>query len=392
MSMHRSWRKWLESRTRDASFLWRMVLAILAAGVVAGLAADWVSDAWLFPDQAADMFGDGEDSPVVPDSTTQWQRLESAAREGRWQDVWWGAPRAMLESWRHGGAATLAALTGLAWFAFAAQAAQPARWQDWRVLACAAGVALGVVSIWPTIFFILWQQYAWGLAPSDQPAAGLRFLILGVGLREETAKLLCLAPLLPWLVRRRDELAALMVAGCVGIGFAMEENVNYILASAGAGTLTRLLMPAPLHMAMTGLIGLAAYRACRWPRQWGPPFVLTFGLVVFSHGLYNALFSIPFFDGQYGQEQSFAAFLVFLALIYQFFRELRELRSGQSAVVSLPAVFLFCVSFVAAATFVYLSAAAGFRVAGDMLQVSILAQSIMVYLFLREMPESMVTV
>jgi hypothetical protein len=41
---------------------------------------------------------------------------------------------------------------------------------------------------------------------------------------------------------------------------------------------------------------------------------------------------------------------------------------------------------------VYLCAAVGWKVAGDTLAAAIAGQSIMVYLFLREMPERMVTV
>lgn len=392
MGTHLSWRSRLQARTREPAFLWRMVVAILAAGVLAGAAADLTTDAWIFPENAADSFEEDDDPDDGSGTTSDWQRLESSASEGRWAAVWWGAPRVIVQSWGNWGAATLALLTGLSWFVFAVHASQPTGWKDGRIWGCAVAVALGVLSIWPTIFFMLWQEHAWGLAESEQPVEGLKFFILGVGLREETAKLLCVLPLLPWLVRRRDELAALMVSGCVGIGFAMEENVNYIFGSAGTGTLTRLLMPAPLHMAMTGLIGVAAYRACRWPKDWGPQFVLVFGLVVFAHGLYDALLSVPFTGDALREEQSFAAYLVFLGLVYQFFRELRELRSRPSAIISLPATFLFCVSLVASATFVYLSAAVGFQYAGDMLIGSVVAQSIMVYLFLREMPESMVTV
>jgi hypothetical protein len=110
--------------------------------------------------------------------------------------------------------------------------------------------------------------------------------------------------------------------------------------------------------------------------------------------MYDALFSLPLpmLEDQLQGEQGFASYLIFLALIYQFFRELRALRSRGSSTISLPATFLFCVSLVAAATFVYLCAAIGVRPAGDAMVGSVLAQAIMVYLFLREMPESMVTV
>ena len=396
MPLHLSWTSWLRSQTRRPEFLWRMVLGILLIGAAAGVVADLVCEAWIHLDEENSDVQNEDDDDAQPDDQkpSPTELLDAYAEQGDWWAVWWRVPQTMIASWSNAGATLLAALTGVCWFLFNLSAAQVASWRDPRLYCLGIGLALGVVSIWPTRFFILWQEYAWGLQESQQLVAGMRFWILGVGLREEFAKLICLLPLLPWLVRRGDQLTALTASACVGVGFAMQENVNYIYGTIGTATLTRLLMPAPLHMAMTGLIGLAAYRACQWPREWGRHFFLVFGLIVFAHGLYDALFSLqlPVFESRFQGEQGFASYLIFLALIYQFFHELRELRTQRSAIISLPAVFLFSVSLVAAATFVYLCAALGFRTAGDVLMGSILAQGIMVYLFLREMPESMVTV
>jgi RsiW-degrading membrane proteinase PrsW (M82 family) len=223
------------------------------------------------------------------------------------------------------------------------------------------------------------------LAASEDLAAGLRYFILGVGLREELSKLLLFAPLLPWLVRRRDELAALVTAGCVGVGFGMEENVGYIGGTLGQATAGRLLTALPAHMTLTGLTGLAAYRACRWPREWGPQFLAIFGVIVLAHGLYDSLISLPDLG-----EYSVGAFIIFVLLVYQFFRELRPLQARRHEAVSLTANFLACVTLVASATFIYLSAAVGWRAASDTLMQAIVAQGIMIYLFLREMPEGLI--
>jgi hypothetical protein len=167
----------------------------------------------------------------------------------------------------------------------------------------------------------------------------------------------------------------------------MEENVNYIYGSVGTQTLGRLLSAAPIHMAMTGLIGLAAYRACLWPRQCAPQFIAMFGVIVLAHGLYDALIVVPDL-----KSIIIAAAVIEVLLIYQFFRELRPNQALRVEPISLTANFLFCVSTVAAATFVYLSAAAGWQIATDALFQDIVAQSVMVYLFIREMPERLVTV
>jgi RsiW-degrading membrane proteinase PrsW (M82 family) len=386
-----AWRQYLRVKTRNERFLWRMVVAILAAGFVAGVAVDWWTPAWVEVDPKT--LGPPEDGPLpgpTPDDDGGWAEIDALAARGEWWAVWKAIPRTMAAGWRHRGVTLLAALTGACWLAFLLQAVQVRGWRDLRLWAPVAGVALGVLSIWATRFLIVWQEVRWGLVESEDWAGGIRFFLVGVGFREELAKLVCFLPLLPFVVRARDELAALVAAACVGVGFGMQENVGYILTSGGTGTLGRLLMPVPFHMAMTGLVGLAAYRACRWPKEWGPQLVAVFGVIVLAHAMYDALIAVPALTAY-----AIGSAVIFLLLVYQFFRELRPLRSARSGrpdAIRLTANFLFCVSLVTAATFVYLSAAAGWRVAAMVQGQSIAAEGVMVYLFLREMPETMVKV
>lgn len=372
-----TWRRYLQIKTREPAFLWRMSLGILVIGVVVGLAVDWAVPAWIHADAESNVPSRGSDA---------WSDLERLAAQSQWAAVWWGLPRAMIAQFvRAPGLTALALLTGASWLAFALQAVQIRSWRDQRLWAPLVALALGVLSVWPTLFFILWQEHGWGLVEGDSLAAGLRYNILGIGLREEVAKLMCFALLLPWLVWRGDELAALVSAGCVGIGFGMEENVGYISGTMATATLGRLLTATPAHMALTGLLGLAAYRACRWPRAWGPQFVATFGTIVIAHGMYDAFLQVPAL-----KDYTIAAGTIFVLLVYQFFRELRPLQRRRSEPVSLTANFLACASLVAAATFIYLCAAIGWRPAGNVMAQGVLAQGVMIYLFLREMPESLV--
>lgn len=382
----REWRNYLRSKTRNPAFLWRMVIGILVAGVLVGLVADAFMPAWIdLEELKLKQLQPEEIEPEPTPAGRAFEELERSADAGAWAEVWWGIPRCMALGWTRWGAMSLAVLTGICWLAFVMQAIQPRGWRDYRLWFPLLAIGLGVASIWPTLFLIFWQERAWGLVEADDPAGGIRFFTLGVGLREEASKLICFLPLLPWLVHRRDELAALLVAGAVGLGFAMEENVSYIWSSVGSGTLTRLMMPAPFHMALTGLAGLAAYRACVWPKACGPQFIAVFGVIVLAHGLYDAML-MPVFE-----DVSIAAYGIFLVAVFQFFRELRPLQSLRVEPISLTANFLFCVSMVAAATFIYLSAAVGWKPAGDVLISGIMGYSAMVYLFLREMPETMVT-
>lgn len=386
-----TWRHWLRTRSRDERMLWRLVIGMLACGFVAGVAIDWGLHAGSGPDllQEADApppgqpLPDGNGPEAAPDPL--WRDVQRSAEQGQWREVWRGVWRVWPRTWAWRDVTLLAALTGACWLVFLAQAGQPRRLADARIGGLLAGAALGVASIGVTLFFIVWQEYGWGLEDSQELAAGVRYNVLGVGLREEAAKLLCGAALLPWLLRRRDELAALIAFAGVGVGFAAEENIGYLTASGGAATLGRLLTPMPFHMALTGVVGLYAYRACRWPREWALPCLGMFGAMVFAHGGYDAFLSLPAL-----QEYSLAAMIIFVAAVRQFFHELRTLRSAATETVSLTATFLTCVTATVAATFVVLSARAGWQTAAQVLAPSLLAEALMVYLFLREMPESFV--
>ncbi len=369
-----NWHSYLQQKTRTPAFLWRMVLGIVMVGMFAGFAAQQFR---------------GEET-AGPDASTEvessWDQLEKLAQQGEWSALWWKIPR-VIYSRTHVGPLVLAAITGCCWLVFLLQAVQAGSPLGWRFGGSLLAVALGVLSIWPTFFFILWQEIDWGLLESRDLGPGLRYFVLGVGLREELAKLLCLLPIMPLLVWKRSELAALLISSCVGLGFAMEENIGYFTRTAGTSTLGRLLTANPLHIALTGLIGLALYRAIRDPRNWGSHAVATFGLMVFAHGLYNAAIILPTFA-----ELAPLSMIVFALIIYQFFRELRTLRTAQGETISLSATFLCGISLVIAATFVYLSATLGCRAALNTLTTDVLGLAIMVYLFLREMPESMIRV
>jgi len=370
-----NWRSYLQTKTRTPAFLWRMVIGIIATGVVVGLVAQQ------FRGPAADP------STGFEAVMQSWQQLEQLAEQGQWWQLWWAIPGCELGRPWPMGPCLLALLTGCCWFAFALQALEVRRVMSLRLVCAVVALPLGALSIWLTDFFILWQEFGWGLQKLDGLIAGVRYYVLGVGLREETAKLLCLLPLMPVLVKQRSELVALIVSSCVGLGFAVVENALYFSGSGGQDAMGRFLTANPAHMTLTGLIGLAVYRAVRDPRGWGPPAVATFGLMVFAHGLYDAAIGVPALA-----EYSIAGTIIFALVVYHFFGELRELRTAKGETISLSANFLFGVSLITAAAFVYLSATVGCAAALENLADGIVGLALMVYLFLREMPESMVRV
>jgi RsiW-degrading membrane proteinase PrsW (M82 family) len=251
---------------------------------------------------------------------------------------------------------------------------------------CAVAVVLGALSIWPTHWLINWQEEVWSLEESENIARGIYYFVLGVGLREELSKLLLLLPLMPFIVRRGVELEALMVAACVGLGFAVLENSHYFDGDFGSSSVGRFLTANFFHMSATGLVGLAVFRGLRYPKQRGPEALAMFGVIVLAHGLYDAMISVPVLA-----EYSIASTLIYIFLAYQFFHELRSMRIERPDTVSLTANFLCGVSLVTSVTFVYLSSQVGPRMAALMLGSEVLAMAIVAYMFLREMPSSLVS-
>lgn len=127
---------------------------------------------------------------------------------------------------------------------------------------CVAGFVLGVISTIPTVFLVIVQDDILHFAPSDDPLRTFAYYIAGVGAREELCKLLLFLPLLPFLIRRDDELEALTVGCFVGLGFAVEENCGYFTMSAAASAPGRFLTANFFHIVLTGAGGLALFRAC----------------------------------------------------------------------------------------------------------------------------------
>lgn len=162
---------------------------------------------------------------------------------------------------------------------------QPWRW-SWPV----APVVAGIASIWPTVTLIAWQEQEMGLGSGHEPAPfplDLWHLVIGVGLREELCKLALASVFMPWLLWRRAPGMALMTGAFVGLGFALEENVDYYGTMGGAVALPRFLSANFMHVAMTGLTTHALYEMLRTRFARADGFLATFAAIVAAHAVYD---------------------------------------------------------------------------------------------------------
>jgi protease PrsW len=128
--------------------------------------------------------------------------------------------------------------------------------------------------------------------------------MLGVGVIEESSKLLAPLLILPFL-RNRTRADGLLLGVAVGAGFAALETMGYaftaMVGSNGNVTdtvdllaLRGLLSPAG-HMAWTGIAAAALYAAARsgWKAHKVLIFVLSFATAIVLHALWDGINTLP---------------------------------------------------------------------------------------------------
>ena len=208
-------------------------------------------------------------------------------------------------------------------------------WKHWPLMVVA--VVLGALSTIVALYGVLVHEHMHGFKETGQLGRDLIFWIAGVGLREELAKLLLFLPLLPWLIRRGTQLDALLAASCVGLGFALEENVGYFVRETANNSWGRFLTANFVHLALTGIVGHAVWAAIKdWRRQWENALTDLLAAVI-AHGLYDAFAAIPALAKDY----SIGSLFVLAYISYRYFSLLSQARGvGRSTIAPLG---IFCV-------------------------------------------------
>ncbi len=148
-------------------------------------------------------------------------------------------------------------------------------------------VFAGVMSVWLLHYWMEASPY--GMNHDDQKTAGHEIVqwILYVGVPEESVKLALFSVFLPLLLRRGSAPKAALTAGCVGLGFALDENLGYYLREGGQVAVGRLVTANFLHVALTGVAGSALYELVRSRFHRAAEFLAAFLGVCVAHGVYN---------------------------------------------------------------------------------------------------------
>ncbi len=288
-----------------------------------------------------------------------------------------------------------ALFSGAVWFILVLRLCQ-IPFKPSHVLLCLAAVALGFASIAVTLVIDVWQEVTWGLTPgSDSITDTLLYFVAGVGLREEFSKLLLFSPLLIVLLgpARNNERLALATACCVGLGFAIEENVGYFERSAGIAGIGRFVTANFLHLALTGLAGLSLVRAFKNPSTGVSDFLITFLVVVLAHGFYNTLLTIQIYpaveNSIAADDGSFLSFIIFILIAYRFFEVAYQTRSAETrGVISQTSIFVSGFCLITVITLLALTWSHGVGPALQLSFSSALSVAILMVMFIQQFRET----
>lgn len=158
----------------------------------------------------------------------------------------------------------------------------------WRWLCPIPALVAGVMSVWPTLTLVAWQDFTGGMTAEAPFPQDLIYYVMGVGLREEACKLLLFTLFLPWLLWRKQPGLALLTGAFAGLGFALEENVNYYQEGGGVAW-ARFVSANFLHIAMTGICAHSLYEMLRTRFARADQFIASFAGIVAVHGIYDWL-------------------------------------------------------------------------------------------------------
>ena len=272
-----------------------------------------------------------EAEPDYAEVTTRSQRIKIAILLEKWASLF--AEVIAYEIYTTTGSEFL--LSGFAasiWFLIVIQIGH---YSSRRLLLYLSGIIAGIASATLTLYVVILQENFGGMKQGGDWSEELLYFIVGVGLREELIKLALFAPLILFLRKGRDNVGAFLIASCVGLGFALQENMSYYAEHGDTAAVGRFISANFLHLAWTGILGHSLFRMVVSPKRHWEEFFATLIAVVVVHGLYDSLLSTPEFS-----DYSFLSFVIIFFVAQRYFQRAGMLRDAQPHAVAPLAVFL----------------------------------------------------
>lgn len=274
----------------------------------------------------------------------------------------------------------LALVAGAAWFMIVVQAGQPIRWVSYRTIVPILAVIAGFAASWPAHFVSAFSEEVLALRETGEFLPDLAYYMGSVAPREELIKLAFLLPFLPLLIIRRSPLETLVVSGCVGLGFAIEGNLQIYQHGGPGEAFGRLLTANFFHFATTGLLGLSFCKFLFAPGRKFTSFVATALGVIFARGVYDAFMSIPGV-GILAAGSMLSFFIVSQVVFYQ----LRRWRDQSTDQLFLAATLVISLTVLTGSTLVCAAMQIGFQQAVSAMTANFIALGIVVIVFFRQL-------
>jgi len=289
---------------------------------------------------------------------------ELLVRRGAWAELAVLIVKHEIMAWSRARHLMLAMVGLMVWFSFLMQqlAAPHLNQRDWLV--AAFGVLLGAFSVVPTMLAVLYQDVALGMALDGQPWNDFLYFFLGVGLREEGAKWLCLLLLAPF-IWNCSRLQQLVFSACVGLGFSMQENLQYFYNESSVVAYSRALSANFLHLSLTGLVGLAFFDLARRKLAGILHFLLVFFYATLLHAVYDL-----FLVNERLARMPFIVIACLSIMAVWFFTELRRERGPQLDFIAPRTLLLIGLATLFSCTLIAASFELGFLFALFTLSIS----------------------
>ncbi|NNE90853.1 MAG: PrsW family intramembrane metalloprotease [Verrucomicrobiales bacterium] len=251
-------------------------------------------------------------------------------------------------------AVSLALICAAIWFVILGQFGGLERHQIAKYI---PALVCGMFSASATLFVVVVQEQIQGFVFDPEyssPVQQAIYCIAGIGLREEFLKLLFFVPIALALRKRHDDLTALICAGMVGLGFAMQENLGYFGDEPSFTPWSRFLTANFFHVALTGIVGLSLYRVIRLRGRGWENFLLDFIMMVVAHGMYDAVIMMPLLSSY-----SFLATIIIYALLTYRFLDLADDLGGTNAAQAVSPLAVFVLGSALLISIVFVAACWG---------------------------------
>jgi|GEM_PF-7032717 len=214
---------------------------------------------------------------------------------------------------------------------------------------CFTGLIAGMLSVW----LLRWWLDAVNVGINEELMAvsvthQILHWVMYVGVPEEAAKLLVILPFAPFMLKRTgfsiSSSNAALLGGFVGLGFALEENLQYFQQVDESVALGRLVTANVMHFTLTGIIAwqLHDLMASRFHRA--TDFLVTFVLIALAHGLYD--FFVVNDSREMWQTGIFGIIILAVCTRYYFRRLPTEQPVGRRFTISRTCVFVFGASLL----------------------------------------------